>query len=360
MLGIIEWTWFVCLLIISLYHLIVFRFRIPSTHKPEFELPGVSIIIAVRNGTSILKEHLAEIVYQDYPQFEVILVDDRSDPAERKNLEGFISIWPGVKLLTSNAPGKKQALKTGAEHAIYDFILFTDADCKPASKDWMKIMMEYKHAHLPIVIGYSPYQKLPGILNLLIRFETVMTGLQYISWTMKGKPYMAVGRNILYSRSLFLSTNPFSLHQHIPYGDDDLGLQALTGRTLISVCSEKKAHVVSRPATSWKEWLRQKHRHLSAGHYYKPELWWQPGLFGIALAGHWFLLPFLFIEIAWWSWIPIFVVSLLFRWMNYFDWTTKLGDKDTVRWFPCLEIIYTIYLFVMGVVTIVAKKKSWN
>ena len=123
---------------------------------------------------------------------------------------------------------------------------------------------------------------------------------------------------------------------------------------------DEKAHVISTPATSWQQWLKQKHRHLSAGHFYKPGMWLQPGIYGIALIGHWTLLPFMVDSILWWNWIPIFIVGLFLRWLNYFRWTRKLGDKDTVWPYPFLEIIYAAYLAFMGIITVVVKKKSWN
>jgi len=360
MIEAIQVIWFLCLLVISVFHLIVFRLK--NNHQPFSAipvLPGVSVIIAVRNSTEQLKEHLYGIIHQDYPSFEVIIVDDHSDPVERKNLEEFVSFWPQVKFLTSSVAGKKHALLTGIEKAKYDFILCTDADCKPASQDWIRTMIEQGFGR-DAVIGYSPYQKSPGCLNLLIRFETVMTGIQYLSWAMKGKPYMGVGRNILYPRSLFMASKPFSQHQDVPYGDDDLGIQALSGKSVIKVCMDERAHMISMPAKTWSQWLKQKHRHLSAGHYYKPELWWQPGLYGLALIGHWFLLSLMFDSLTWWKWIPVFAVGLLIRWLNYFRWTHKLGDKDTVRWYPLLEIIYAVYLAVMGSLTTLVKKKTWN
>ena len=164
----------------------------------------------------------------------------------------------------------------------------------------------------------------------------------------------------MYSRTFFISSEPFNQHQEIPYGDDDLGLQALSGKASVTVCMERNAHVESVPASSWLQWLKQKHRHLSAGHFYKPGVWWQPGLFGIALIGHWLLLPFIFSGLEWWKWIPVFIIGFLIRWLNHYYWTNKLGEKDTRIWYPLLEIMYTAYLVVMGVVTLITKKKTWS
>ncbi len=299
------------------------------------------------------------MVHQEYPVFEVIIVDDHSDLTERNILEAFISSWPQIKLYTATCSGKKQALMEGIEHAQYEFILCTDADCNPLSSQWIKTMVEH-NADQNIVLGYSPYLKLPGFLNQLIRFETVMTGIQYLSWAMKGRPYMAVGRNSLYPRSLLLSSDPFHKHADIPYGDDDLGLQSMLGRSPVEVCMDKRSHVISTPASSWIDWFKQKHRHLSAGHYYKTNLWWQPGLYGLALIGHWFLFPLMMSVGLWRVLLIISIAGIFIRGQNYFQWTKKLGDKDTVIIYPVLEIAYAIYLALMGTFTGISKKKTWN
>jgi glycosyltransferase involved in cell wall biosynthesis len=360
MIELIQVIWLSCLLIVSIYQLVIFRlgFKTSQNQTTSF-YPGVSIVIAVKNGTDHLIKNLETITHQDYPVFEIIIIDDHSYPAERKNLEEFISSRPLIKIFTSIGFGKKQALKLGIENAQYELVLCTDADCMPSSNQWIKTMIDHNSDH-SIVLGYSPYLKLPGFLNQLIRFETVMTGIQYISWTMRGRPYMAVGRNSLYPKSLLLSSDPFIHHAEIPYGDDDLGLQAMMRQTSVEICLDKRSHVISTPVTSWTDWFKQKHRHLSAGHYYTARSWWQPGLYGLALIGHWFLFPMMMNISMWGVWLIICIVGIFIRWQNYFQWTKKLGDKDTVIVYPILEIAYAVYLALMGAFTVISKKKTWN
>lgn len=195
---------------------------------------------------------------------------------------------------------------------------------------------------------------------MLIRFETVMTAMQYMSWTLAGKPYMGVGRNLLYPRSLFLQKTPYASKPEVPYGDDDLLVQALASNARFKVCDDPEGHVISEPALSWKQWLIQKHRHLSAGHYYKGASWLKPGIYGVALILHWMIILFLIANSPWWKWFPVMSLGLIIRWFSYAGWTRRLGDKDTIIWYPLLEIQYALYLGIMGIVTAFAKKKSWN
>lgn len=357
----LEVIWFVSWAILLGYHLLVFRIRNKRSHATDrAELPGVSIIIAVKNGSDMLIENLKYILSQDYPLFEIIVIDDHSDTGEKDKLTDAISKKTNVFLHHSDrAMGKKQALALGVEKAKYKIILCTDADCRPASLEWIKNMVNHTKGQ-DIVIGYSPYLRTNGFLNLMIRFETVMTGIQYLSWAMIGRPYMGVGRNMLYPRDLFLRVDPYKAQQHIPYGDDDLLIQKATANADVNVSFDKESHVFSMPAKSWMEWFRQKHRHMSAGHYYTNSAWWQPGLYGMALIMHWILLPILLLATIN-IWLIIFLIlGILVRWFTYVAWTQKLGDRDTNIGYPLLELFYTAYLAGMGLVTLLFKKKTWN
>lgn len=360
-MQVLEIIWFISLVVLMGYHILIFRARDKraTSHQQE-ELPGVSIVIAVKNGGDRLIRNLVAFLSQDYPSFEVIIVDDHSEPGEKQKLEDAVASHPIISLYHADqAPGKKQALNMAIEKSKYELILCTDADCIPAGPEWIKSMAEGSTAQ-ELVLGYSPYIRASGLLNLAVRFETVMTGIQYLSWAMKGRAYMGVGRNILYPRSLFLEANPYQGHESIPFGDDDLWVQRASGLTTVNVSFEKSGHVYSEPPTSWSQWIRQKHRHLSAGHHYSKASWWQPGIYGMALILHWLLLP-LFLPIAFDSLMfTLLVIGLAVRWDTYRRWTRHLGDRDTAWWYPLLDIGYAFYLAGMGIFTAVVKKKTWN
>jgi hypothetical protein len=188
----------------------------------------------------------------------------------------------------------------------------------------------------------------------------MMTAIQYFSWAMMGKAYMGVGRNMLYPRQLFEDVNPFKDHREILYGDDDLWIQQAARVSKVNANLDKDSFVLSDPPITWRHWFSQKHRHLSAGHHYTMSRWWQPGIYGIALIIHWFTLPLLSKAIAQ-SDISFFLIAgLMIRWITYIQWTQKLGDKDIRIWYPLAEVVYAVYLAVMGIWTMAVKKKTWN
>ncbi len=164
--------------------------------------------------------------------------------------------------------GKKLALTVGLKSATFDHVLLTDADCYPTGDQWIRKMTSRLSREMEIVLGYGRYEKRKGFLNALIRYETVFTAIQYFSFALKGKPYMGVGRNLGYSKSLFFNSRGFSNHYHIASGDDDLFVNEHAGRNNTAIEIDPESHTVSIPKTTAGSWIRQKQRHLTAGNLY--------------------------------------------------------------------------------------------
>jgi hypothetical protein len=171
---------------------------------------------------------------------------------------------------------------------------------------------------------------------------------------------MAVGRNLLFSKKAFQQLNPFASNLHIPYGDDDTLIQAARGKYAVGVAMHPETFVRSEPATSWKQWFSQKHRHLSAGMNYSPSMWWQTGLFGIALIAHWILAVWLITSDCNSLFLALLLGGLCIRWAVAGLWMKRLGDTSLIPVYPLLELAYTIYLIAMGGLTLIKKRHTWN
>ena len=239
-----------------------------STNNP------VSIIICARNEAENLKKNLPLILEQDYPNFEVIVVDDRSEDETEEILNEFASKYSHLKISrVKNEPkfiyGKKLALMLGIKSAVNEWLLFTDADCKPAGNQWLSMMQRNFNQNTDIVLGYGGYLKEPGFLNMIIRFETAYTAMLYFGMARSGKPYMGVGRNLAYRKSLFFKNNGFATHTNLASGDDDLFVNetANAGNTAIEI--HPGSFTWSVAEKNFKDWYRQKKRHLTTGSRYK-------------------------------------------------------------------------------------------
>jgi cellulose synthase/poly-beta-1,6-N-acetylglucosamine synthase-like glycosyltransferase len=235
---------------------------------------AVSVIICARNEAENLKKNLPLILEQDYKNFEVIVVNDRSEDETEDVLNKLASKYSHLKISTVRDDpkftcGKKLALTLGIKASANEWLLLTDADCIPASKDWLSLMQRNFSQKTEIVIGYGGYIKEPGLLNLIIRFETAFTALFYLGLAKAGKPYMGVGRNLAYRKSLFFRNNGFATHTALTSGDDDLFVNetATSENTVIEMHPD--SFTWSSAETSYIDWYRQKKRHLSTGSRYK-------------------------------------------------------------------------------------------
>jgi cellulose synthase/poly-beta-1,6-N-acetylglucosamine synthase-like glycosyltransferase len=263
------------------------RYFRPFTRRPaeaEASEPGpdtepVSLIVCAHNELENLRELVPLLLRQDYPAgFELVLIDDRSQDDTYLYAQQLSQYYPGrFRLVTvAHTPAgfapKKYALTLGIKAARYERLLFTDADCRPVSFDWLCLMQRgfAQKNGADMVLGYSGYAELPGLLNQLIRYETLLTAAQYLSFAWAGRPYMGVGRNLAYTRATFTSTKGFASHIRRLSGDDDLLVQdAVAAGARAAVVADEPAHTLSQPAETWGAWWRQKRRHLSAGNRYR-------------------------------------------------------------------------------------------
>ena len=270
-------TWLFMVGIQLIYILFVFsRTAFYRQPRPNETNPtGVTVVVCARNELENLTELLPLLNDQDCPEFEVLVMDDRSTDGTGPFLENDIAHLSRVRFIRideeyEHVTPKKYALTIALKKAKYPVVLLTDADCRPASTNWLTAMVApLSNDKKAITLGFSPYEHRPGFLNLLIRSETLFTAVQYFSLALAGRPYMGVGRNLAYRTSTFFDNKGFYTHKNVVGGDDDLFInEVATGRNT-AVCLDPDAFMWSKPKETWADWRLQKRRHLNVGKYYK-------------------------------------------------------------------------------------------
>ena len=241
---------------------------------PDTNLPGVSVVVCARNEERNLQDYLHTLALQDYPTFEVIIVDDGSEDNTQTLLEQYIQqndklyhtfVPCGARVISS----KKLALTIGIKAAKYDYILLTDADCRPESRYWIREMMSgFSSQNIELVLGFGPYFERKGLLNHLICYDTLFSGLQYMGMAKCGHPYMGVGRNLAYRKDTFFAHSGFQGLLNTRAGDDDLFVNKVATRTNTNVVCNPDSLTWSPPKYTWHEWFHQKRRHLSVSNLY--------------------------------------------------------------------------------------------
>ena len=242
------------------------------------EHPPVSVIICAKNEANNLRKFLPSILNQKYKDFEVVVVNDCSEDetelvlAELK-LEFPHLYYTNIPLDRKFSHGKKLAVSLGIKAAKHEHMVFTDADCKAESNLWLQEMMEgFTHPSKEIVLGFGGYEKRKGFTNLLVRYDTFFAAIQYLGYALSGKPYMGVGRNLAYKKSLFNKNNGLQSHMHIASGDDDLFISETANKKNTAVVIHPVAHTTSVPPVSLRKWKDQKSRHLTTATHHKKSI----------------------------------------------------------------------------------------
>ena len=337
-----------------------------EAQKTETQENPVSVIVCARDEAENLARNLPGILVQEYPTtHELVVVNDNSLDDGRYVIDEFkksfkhinhIHLTQEAKLIT----GKKFPLSMGIRAAKYETLLLTDADCIPASEHWIHKMQGAYRENTEIVLGYGPYNKRPGILNKLIRFETFHTALQYLSYSLAGIPYMGVGRNLSYKKELFLKNKGFSSINQIPSGDDDLFINQVANAKNTAIMIDPDTFTYSEARKKWSEWMVQKYRHYTTSRYYRPLHQFLLGLYSTTL---FFYYPLLILSAVFFNWqiaLSVFGGRFLIQALVYYRTMHKLKEADLWPWFlllDCWTLFY--YLFTLPAIW-KAPRKNWN
>lgn len=371
----------VFLVAVGIQLLYLFLFLIAFSRKAkglaEEQIP-VSVVVCAHDELDNLRELIPQLLAQEYPEFEVIIVNDRSNDSTFDYLLEATQEHPRLRMVNvketpERVNGKKYGITLGIRAAAHEWILLTDADCRPNGNQWIQRMSRHFRTETKFVLGFSPYLRRPGFLNRFIRFETILTAIQYFGFGWLGNPYMGVGRNLAYRKSLFLQEKGFNNFLHVTGGDDDLfvNMHARGRNTRLELSPESQ--ISSEPKLTWSAFYQQKIRHLSVGKRYRFIHRFLLGLFSFT----WI--------VTWFSWIPLLAWSII-----NFDADTAIYRPETylvilpflLRWIllillirsmlkkaaltfslwalPLLDFLYAIYYLSTGLVALTTKKVRWR
>ena len=325
----------------------------------------ISIIVCAKNEYHNLKDKLPAILNQDYPNYEVIVVNDQSIDDTAILLKKLEKQYPNLVVVTiekhiNKRPGKKLALTLGIKTAKYEYLVLTDADCLSNSKNWaMQMCSNFNSAD--IVLGYGGYEKKKGLLNKLIRFDTFNVAQQYLSYALVGQTYMGVGRNMAYKKSLFFENKGFANHLHIPSGDDDLFIQEIATKNNVSIEINEKAHTTSTVIEKWGEWAYQKRRHITTAPLYKTKFKVLLALYPYAQFLFWTTLLLLFLFKAPIQLCTILLgIKIILSYLVNYKAMKALRVMDLYWIHPVYEIVHLCIQVIFVLLNIISKPKKWT
>jgi len=308
--------------------------------------PPISVVAAARNDASSLPSLLEALDRQTHPNHEVVIVDDASTDDTAEIATAWAEDRPHARVVTVSNPApprKKRALSQGITAARHALLATTDADCRPPP-GWLSVLAAtHAAADRPFVLaGYSPLRG-SGLVGRFARYEALLEALYAAAAAGLGRPYMAVGRNLSYPRSVFEAVGGFGLDDDpsVPMsGDDDLFVQAVhrRGTAEVRALHDERTFVPAEAPASWRDWLRQRRRHVSAGRHYR----WAVGLH-LTLLHACLVLCWVAPLVLGTTGLGLLATGLLARHAALGPAADALDDADLLAAFPLWELGVALY-----------------
>jgi glycosyltransferase involved in cell wall biosynthesis len=323
---------------------------------------GVSVIICARNEASNLAGNLPVILQQQYEVFEVLVVNDGSTDGTNSVLAGLQEQYGNLKVVeyTDGGRGKKRLIAAAVAAAAHDRMLFTDADCRPASDRWIALMSSPLAREKEIVAGYGGYFHVPGLLNAFVRWETLHTWLQICVMARGGAPYMAVGRNLACTKSAVKRAMQDPIWAILPQGDDDMLVRCVATRENYAVQDDPASFTGTTAKATWKDWYTQKQRHMSTGKYYRAHVKMLLGAYAISHAAGWLIFFYLLLMPAAGAACWLWGARCLLFWMAQNRAARAVNEKDLVFLLPVFDIGWMMYNFALLPYIAWKNKTTWT
>lgn len=238
------------------------------------ELPPISVVICARNESENLRNHLPFVLEQDYPHFEVIVINDGSTDESEEALSEMEEKYPhlyhsftpeGARYISR----KKLALMLGIKASKHDWLVFTEANCQPVSNQWLRLLARNFTPRTDVVLGYNGYEPGKGWRHKRIAFDSLFNSLRYLGLALAGKPFMGMGRNLAYRKELFFKQKGYSSHLNLQRGEDDLFINQIANEENTRVETDKNAVIRMRPIERYKDWKEEKVSYLGTSSYFK-------------------------------------------------------------------------------------------
>ena len=241
----------IVLFVIQLWYWMRYYARIPAYRvdrgqERDQQQFAVSVIVVVQDDYSYIEETLPLILDQQYPQFEVVVVDLASSEEFSDALLNMQERWP--HLVTTKIEqdprfpiGRKLALNVGIKAARYERLLITTTAAHPTSDRWLALMAR-GFERGDVVLGYCGMEQKGGLVNKLIRCARVMSSVRALSAAILGVPYRGSIHNLGFTKTLYFGAKGFN-YLNLNTGEDDLFLQQIATAANTAIILHPKAAV---------------------------------------------------------------------------------------------------------------------
>jgi glycosyltransferase involved in cell wall biosynthesis len=252
------------------------RLHNPTAHPP------VSVIVYLKNSKYDLFQLFSNILEQDYPEFEVIVVTDGISDEDEEKLKRLKNQYANLYSThvpddTKNVSRKKLALTLGIKAAKYDKLLFTESDSRLRTTEWIFSLARHFSAKKTVVLGFSALENnKENLSHRFMEYDYFFSNLQMISCALLNQPYAGNGRNMAYSKEHFIEQRGFVKHRILQQGEDDLFINDIATGENTAVELSAQSVTLSEINDS-REWEQQKTDRMVTQRFYKrgPVAFWR-------------------------------------------------------------------------------------
>ncbi|HBN07023.1 MAG TPA: hypothetical protein DD434_14750 [Bacteroidales bacterium] len=351
-----------------LYYIIVYgrvaffkEHKLTTDEKQNF-CPSVSVVMCVKDDAYNLEKKLPIILEQEYPNFEVVVVNDASKDETEYMLRVLQEIYPNLNIVNlynnvNGFLGKKYPLSLGIKSAKNDIILLTESDTMPLNYNWISTMVKGFKQKKDIVLGFTNFEQKSTFLNTLMQYENQTSAMNYLGNAMLNNPYMGQGRNMAYKREFFFETGGFISQYNVSVGEDDLFVNKNANSKNTAVVLNRDSINLASPKEKREEWVIQKKKHFKSMSHFKLKDKIISTLMPFATLLIYVLVALSIVfKFPWEYAIMPLVLKYIFQIIVYYKSSKTLGTKQVAFLSPLLEVLFLFINTTIRFFTLFTKK----
>jgi len=368
MLNIIFYVFVAVVVLQMVYYLVIYgKFAFAKPQDITTKKLPVSVIVCAKNDSENVKRLIPLLAAQNYPDFELVLIDNASSDDTLDVFEEFEQQYPNIRLVKveNNEAfwgNKKYALTLGIKAAKKEYLLFIDANCVPNSPEWIAHMASQFTMSKTIILGYAAYEKKKNsFLNKIIRYDGMLNATQYFAWARAGRPFNGNGRNLAYKKEEFFKVNGYINHMKMHMGEDSLFINEVATPKNTAICYTPESFTYRESKKSFKGWIKEKRKKTYTASFFRSFDQLQIKAFYVSQLSFIVLAIVLAaLQFNWMFLVPVIVLRYIISWVTMAQSAKRLQEKDAVYWYPVIEIILIFTQLYVNCTNLFSKQAHWK
>lgn len=224
----------------------VFRKQQKKQAPESANSEGISIIVTSYNQAHYLEKNIPILFQQDYPNFEVIIVDESSIDNTTSIIQQLETEFEYLRHTfipqTSRFISKRKlAITLGIKAAHHPWAVLIEADCIPKSNSWLQTVSQQFAEDKDFILGYTNYtdNKTAHARNAI--FERMKRQFHFLSFARREKAFGADSCNLFIRKKYFIEQKGYADTFQIPLGEGSLLVSHLAQKENTTICLHPRA-----------------------------------------------------------------------------------------------------------------------